>query len=612
QCIQTQQPPTGILVTSLGDNPDRDLTDLVCDDGLGNCTLRAAIQQANAIPGANTITFRVGTSGGTATILPQTPLPAITDSLTIDGSSQPNTFSVPQIELSGAAAGNSSFSGLTINADNCIIRFLTISRFGGNGISISGNGNLIENNIITSNNDNGISVAAGVGNRLSKNSIYSNGHLGIDLGQNGVTQNDPGDADTGANNLQNFPVVTSAVITGKFVRLSVNFDGGNSPYTLEFYANTTCGSSGYGEGLILLGEITVTGSGTLTPSFQDIVPRGGFITATATDSSGNTSEFSPCKLVDPDKPNAPAVNVNSIVVLPDLITATGSNFADKMEILVNGVKFSDPAKVEKERMRVSQTGILTSTASNRQTIDRAIPIRVPVNITFRNLDKDSKPAGETSVLFTRTPRNINQGLNRNPVYPPLVVVNVVRFGGIIKISGILTGIPKTTYTIFFFFFPVRPPGPASCAIPDDQKKIIGSITVTTDEKGVATFDNVTFPDPDPTQEGIVNAYAIPEGESVEEILGNGCILPGALIQEISVTSNQIAARGIAFVAPVQIFVDETEFVEPAMVAADRRSVTQKGLLKDGRSIDLAIPPGRRVQIRFRNSDGSQTEVLFKR
>src|SRR5207244_3161734 len=69
-------------------------------------------------------------------------------------------------------------------------------------------------NVISGNAENGVFIGGGTttGNAIFRNSIYSNGSLGIDLGGNGVTPNDPpGDFDTGPNNLQNFPTLTSAV-----------------------------------------------------------------------------------------------------------------------------------------------------------------------------------------------------------------------------------------------------------------------------------------------------------------------------------------------------------------------------------------------------------------
>src|SRR5205807_519329 len=53
-------------------------------------------------------------------------------------------------------------------------------------------------------------VFAATGNAVRGTSIDRNGGLGIDLGDDGVTPNDAGDGDTGPNNLQNFPVLTSA------------------------------------------------------------------------------------------------------------------------------------------------------------------------------------------------------------------------------------------------------------------------------------------------------------------------------------------------------------------------------------------------------------------
>jgi parallel beta-helix repeat protein len=66
-------------------------------------------------------------------------------------------------------------------------------------------------NVIRSNAGDGVYVQSGTGNRILQNCIYGNDGLGIDLGSNEVTPNDPGDGDEGANNLQNFPVVESAI-----------------------------------------------------------------------------------------------------------------------------------------------------------------------------------------------------------------------------------------------------------------------------------------------------------------------------------------------------------------------------------------------------------------
>lgn len=95
-------------------------------------------------------------------------------------------------------------------------------------------------------------------NAFRGNSIFSNGvnnqpssSLGIDLGGAGVTPNDAGDADTGTNNLQNFPVITSVTPGANSVNVKGTLNSkASTSFTLDFYANSVCDPSGFGEGAI--------------------------------------------------------------------------------------------------------------------------------------------------------------------------------------------------------------------------------------------------------------------------------------------------------------------------------------------------------------------------
>jgi hypothetical protein len=136
------------------------------------------------------------------------------------------------------------------------------------------------------------------GNTIEQNSIFSNGRLGINLGDNGgkVLPNDPGDMDTGANDLQNYPVLASAVPSGgKLVVKGTLNSHAKATFRIEFFSSPTADPSGYGEGQKFLGFVTVTtnssGNATFSVTLAS-VPVGQVITATATNSSGSTSEFS--------------------------------------------------------------------------------------------------------------------------------------------------------------------------------------------------------------------------------------------------------------------------------------------------------------------------------
>ncbi len=157
-------------------------------------------------------------------------------------------------------------------------------------------------NIIAFNAGNGVSVGESpfdsttVDDAVLSNSIFSNGSLGIDLGEDGVTPNNSGLTQSGPNNFQNYPVFLSAANFGSKVGVKGTLSAAPSTaYTIQFFAGTVADPSGHGQGQYLLQTITVTtdasGNAAFTQYFPVIPPGAQFITATATDPSGNTSEF---------------------------------------------------------------------------------------------------------------------------------------------------------------------------------------------------------------------------------------------------------------------------------------------------------------------------------
>lgn len=137
------------------------------------------------------------------------------------------------------------------------------------------------------------------------NSIFSNGSLGFDLGVPGVTANDPLDGDTGPNQLQNYPVITSVI--GNQIFGTVNSTPGVT-LRLEFFSSTARDPSGFGEGETYLGSVNVTPDGNGNGTFAFTAPSslvGLFATATATPTLGGTSEFSNAVLGLPTPPIIP-------------------------------------------------------------------------------------------------------------------------------------------------------------------------------------------------------------------------------------------------------------------------------------------------------------------
>jgi hypothetical protein len=165
-----------------------------------------------------------------------------------------------------------------------------------------------QGNIIAFSGANGVSITSGsTGWQILGNSIHDNTLLGITLsvsgcGVNSPIPNDHCDTDTGANDQQNYPVITSTSFGGGMVTLSGTLDSvPNTGFRVEFFSNAEGDPSGNGEGETFLGSTIVNTDGNCSASFGPLsfpVPAGQlFVTATATilDAVGNpieTSEFS--------------------------------------------------------------------------------------------------------------------------------------------------------------------------------------------------------------------------------------------------------------------------------------------------------------------------------
>jgi CSLREA domain-containing protein len=181
-----------------------------------------------------------------------------------------------------------------------------VAFFGATGNTVGGSD--LAGNVIAHNGAETLGTPAGIlveanasGNILFGNSIFANMGLGIDLvggteDANGVTANDVPDSDTGANQLQNYPVINSIGATGSDRAVEgVLMSNPNTDYTLDFYSNSEVDASGYGEGETYLGflDVHTNVQGQVDFSFPlSTSALGHFITATATDPAGNTSEFS--------------------------------------------------------------------------------------------------------------------------------------------------------------------------------------------------------------------------------------------------------------------------------------------------------------------------------
>lgn len=177
---------------------------------------------------------------------------------------------------------------------------------GRDGINIAaGDGTFIAGNTIAYNGQEGVQIQSGLGHRLDNNRIHDNDGLGIELGDDGPTPNDD-DSNPLANLLPNralnAPVLSAVSGDPLAGEISGTLSSIAGDYVVEFFASPACDASGRGEGRTPVGRVAVTlaGTGQVSTSFQAAVfPKlpltGQFVSATAHDAAGNTSEYSTCR-----------------------------------------------------------------------------------------------------------------------------------------------------------------------------------------------------------------------------------------------------------------------------------------------------------------------------
>jgi parallel beta-helix repeat protein len=145
------------------------------DSGPGS--LRQALLDANAAPGLDTVNFGIGS--GAQTIALSSPLPAVTDSVILDGTTQPGWAGRPVVTLDGRGAGAAA-NGLVLLADTNAVRGLTVTGFAGSGVVADAFGTAVQGNFLVG---NGLDGATVVGNHcgVGGNLLSGNGRSGLVL-----------------------------------------------------------------------------------------------------------------------------------------------------------------------------------------------------------------------------------------------------------------------------------------------------------------------------------------------------------------------------------------------------------------------------------------------
>jgi len=207
-------------------------------------------------------------------------------------------------------------------------------------------------NVIAFNASDGIQVSSGVatGNAFLRNSIHSNGDLGIDLNSDGTTPNDALDADSGPNDLQNFPVLAQATTGAAGIAITGSLkSSANATFRVEFFA---------GAGQTFLGFVNATtnaaGDAAFTFTTTSAQPLGTAIAATATNAANSTSEFSQAVTCLPTAGTATlsagTLAVSGTAQNDTILIEPNPNNANQIRVILNGKVVSNVNKANVQQI----------------------------------------------------------------------------------------------------------------------------------------------------------------------------------------------------------------------------------------------------------------------
>jgi hypothetical protein len=557
----------------------------------GPGSLRQAILDANAAAGPHTIPFAIPGSG-VHTISLTTPLPTITQTVTIDGYTQPgsspNTLPFPQgtnavltIELSGQALPlDLNAVGLKIAAGGTVVRGLVINRCYITGIWVvaeAGDGMKFVGNFLGPSPD-GLSVPRGVGVTRQIRGIYIFG--GVDHQIGGP---DPADRNLiSGNNLEEMNaegqgiiivetvgVMPTGVIQGNLIgvdrTVAVSLPNGIGVATSTGDLPIVIGGSGPGEGNIISGNgglgISATTRGELMTIQGNIVGTD----ATGTLNLGNRSG--------------------------GIVLSTGHDGAGA---IIGGVGPGEGNVVAYNGGKAGwyPAGIsILSFSSNRVTVRG--------NRIFRNVSRGFAP--DWAAPAPNDPGDADTGANNLQNSP---MITGIDYGPPTVVHATFNSMPSTTFDIDFYANPVCIVRPT--AFPQGQD-YVGSTSVTTNASGDATIDFV-LPAPLLVGQGVTAMATDPDGNTSENSLslllkvdprsgpasGAAVTLSGQGFQAgATVTVGGEAASGVVVAPPYTITA-----TFPAKLAGSVHDVTVtnpgglSGTLQNGWVADFVdVPPG---------------------